>query len=29
MRSMLATEVPPNFITSRPMTSGAFPDDSG
>src|SRR6202140_2000051 len=26
MRSILATDVPPNFITRRPMTTGAFPD---
>src|ERR1035437_3000772 len=26
MRSILATEVPPNFMTRRPMTTGAFPD---
>jgi hypothetical protein len=22
----LATDVPPNFITRRPMTTGAFPE---
>src|SRR5450631_1017277 len=26
MRSILATDVPPNFITRRPMTTGAFRD---
>src|SRR5260370_15607384 len=26
IRSILATDVPPNFITRRPMTTGAFPD---
>ncbi len=25
IRSILATDVPPNFITRRPMTTGAFP----
>ena len=25
MRSILATDVPPNFITRRPMTTRAFP----
>src|SRR3954471_12635347 len=29
MRSILATEVPPNFITRRPMTRGAFPYQDG
>ena len=27
MRSMLATEVPPNFMTSRPMTNSQIPDN--
>src|ERR1700674_4015519 len=26
IRSVLATDVPPNFITRRPMTTGAFPE---
>ena len=26
IRSILATDVPPNFITRRPMTAGAFPE---
>ena len=26
IRSILATDVPPNFITRRPMTTGAFPE---
>ena len=26
MRSILATDVPPNFITRRPMATSAFPE---